>query len=482
MHTCVQVFQPVFSAASTLDLIAAHSVTAFIAVPAMVVSLTEAAQSPAAAESVKLTHEQASSSAGPNPGLGWEQILSAAAHHSARNQGSTANGSALTCVKRILLGGGELPEHLQRRLHLLFPYAHCTTAYGMTEACSSITFRPMQLEADPFHSRSCAPVTSRGPASRPETRPASAEGVCVGDPPPGIEVAVLCSTSAAESSEMGTEEAAQSLPRVSAVLGAVGEVVTRGPHVMLGYWGDPGASTGAILPGGWLRTGDLGRLDAGGALWLLGRLKDVVRSGSENVNAAAVERVLLQVPGVAGAAVVGLPHDRLGEQVCHVPKFLFPQPLEGAGALAKLQGDAIESEHNRLRLMLGPLQQSMASSMPCLQSECVLLFWQVSALLVLHANVEWSGRDLRSSANFGDDIRSKSPTMSGASSDRLTLSHDKIVSLCRQKGLSSYMVPRTFLAQYEPLPTNSSGKVLKHAVREQILQWLSSQQQAQSRL
>ncbi|KAK9908834.1 hypothetical protein WJX75_003532 [Coccomyxa subellipsoidea] len=256
-----QVFQPVFSAASTLDLIAAHSVTAFIA----------------------------------------------------------------------------------RRLHLLFPYAHCTTAYGMTEACSSITFRPMQPEADPFHSRSCAPVTSRGPASRPETRPASAEGVCVGDPPPGIEVAVLCSTSAAESSEMGTEEAAQSLPRVSAVLGAVGEVVTRGPHVMLGYWGDPGASTGAILPGGWLRTGDLGRLDAGGALWLLGRLKDVVRSGSENVNAAAVERVLLQVPGVAGAAVVGLPHDRLGEQV--------------------------------------------------------------SALLVLHADVDWSGRDLRSSANFGDDIR-----------------------------------------------------------------------------
>lgn len=75
----------------------------------------------------------------------------------------------------------------------------------------------------------------------------------------------------------------------------VGEIVTRGPHVMLGYWGDPGASAAARLPGGWLRTGDVGRVDCTGCLWLLGRIKDTVRSGGENVNAAAVERVLLQV-------------------------------------------------------------------------------------------------------------------------------------------------------------------------------------------
>jgi acyl-CoA synthetase (AMP-forming)/AMP-acid ligase II len=75
----------------------------------------------------------------------------------------------------------------------------------------------------------------------------------------------------------------------------VGEIVTRGPHVMLGYHGDPGATAAARLPGGWLRTGDVGRVDRTGCLWLLGRIKDTVRSGSENVNAAAVERVLLQV-------------------------------------------------------------------------------------------------------------------------------------------------------------------------------------------
>lgn len=94
-----------------------------------------------------------------------------------------------------------------------------------------------------------------------------------------------------------------------------GEIVTRGLHVMLGYWGDPEASAAARLPGGWLRSGDLGQMDRAGCLWLLGRIKDTVRSGGENVNAAAVEHVLLEVPGVAAAAVVGLPHDRLGEQV-----------------------------------------------------------------------------------------------------------------------------------------------------------------------
>lgn len=66
---------------------------------------------------------------------------------------------------------------------------------------------------------------------------------------------------------------------------------------------------------GWLATGDLGFLDSSGALWLVGRAKDMIKSGGENVLAAEVERVLLRHPGVAGAVVVGLPHTRLGEQV-----------------------------------------------------------------------------------------------------------------------------------------------------------------------
>jgi acyl-activating enzyme 14 len=88
----------------------------------------------------------------------------------------------------------------------------------------------------------------------------------------------------------------------------VGEVVTRGPHVMLGYWGDPRATAAARLPGGWLRTGDVGWIDRTGCLWLLGRMKDTVRSGSENVNAAAVERILLQVGVMSFSHFCSLSH------------------------------------------------------------------------------------------------------------------------------------------------------------------------------
>jgi acyl-activating enzyme 14 len=95
----------------------------------------------------------------------------------------------------------------------------------------------------------------------------------------------------------------------------VGEVVTRGPHVMLGYWGDTSATARVLSPDGWFHTGDLGWLDAQGRLWLAGRSKDMVKTGGENVLAAEVERVLLTHPGVTAAAVVGVPHARLGEQV-----------------------------------------------------------------------------------------------------------------------------------------------------------------------
>ena len=70
-----------------------------------------------------------------------------------------------------------------------------------------------------------------------------------------------------------------------------------------------------LLPGGWLRTGDLGWLDVEGQLWLVGRAKDMVKSGGENVSAAEVEAALEAHPDVLEAAVVGLPDDRLGELV-----------------------------------------------------------------------------------------------------------------------------------------------------------------------
>jgi acyl-activating enzyme 14 len=70
-----------------------------------------------------------------------------------------------------------------------------------------------------------------------------------------------------------------------------------------------------LHPDGWLHTGDLGYLDPSGCLWLAGRAKDMVKTGGENVLAAEVERALGSHPGVSGVAVVGMPHQRLGEQV-----------------------------------------------------------------------------------------------------------------------------------------------------------------------
>jgi hypothetical protein len=94
-----------------------------------------------------------------------------------------------------------------------------------------------------------------------------------------------------------------------------GELMTRGPHVMRGYWSDEAATAAVLSQNGWLRTGDLGRKDKSGNYWLLGRLKDVIRSGGENVSAPEVERILIKHPSIAAAAVVGLPHPRFGEQV-----------------------------------------------------------------------------------------------------------------------------------------------------------------------
>ena len=91
--------------------------------------------------------------------------------------------------------------------------------------------------------------------------------------------------------------------------GAVGEIVYRGPNVMTGYHGRPEATREAFA-GGWFHSGDLARVDDEGYLWLVDRKKDLIVSGGENVYPAEVERVLLDHPAVAEAAVIGVPHPR----------------------------------------------------------------------------------------------------------------------------------------------------------------------------
>jgi acyl-CoA synthetase (AMP-forming)/AMP-acid ligase II len=96
--------------------------------------------------------------------------------------------------------------------------------------------------------------------------------------------------------------------------GAVGEVVARGPQLMRGYWNLAEASARA-LAGGWMHTGDAGRLDEQGYLFIEDRVKDMIVSGGENVYPREVENVLFQHPAVADAAVIGVPDPKWGEAV-----------------------------------------------------------------------------------------------------------------------------------------------------------------------
>ncbi len=94
-----------------------------------------------------------------------------------------------------------------------------------------------------------------------------------------------------------------------------GEVITRGPNVMKGYWNNPEATAAAIDPEGWFHTGDIGYLDEDGFLYIADRLKDMVITGGENVYPAEVESVLYEHPAIAEIAVIGLPDAQWGEAV-----------------------------------------------------------------------------------------------------------------------------------------------------------------------
>jgi acyl-CoA synthetase (AMP-forming)/AMP-acid ligase II len=99
--------------------------------------------------------------------------------------------------------------------------------------------------------------------------------------------------------------------------GTPGEVITRGPHLISGYWNLPDATREAIRDG-WFHTGDIAEVDEDGFVYIKDRSKDMVISGGENVYPAEVENVLLGHPGVKQAAVIGQPSAKWGECVCAI--------------------------------------------------------------------------------------------------------------------------------------------------------------------
>jgi long-chain acyl-CoA synthetase len=113
------------------------------------------------------------------------------------------------------------------------------------------------------------------------------------------------------------DEEGNALPR-----GQRGEIWFKGPHLIRGYWNKP-EDTAETIVDGWLRTGDLGRVDDEGFVYVEDRAKDMVLRGGENVYCAEVEAAIYEHPGVYEAAVFGIPHERLGEEVAAA---VYPRP------------------------------------------------------------------------------------------------------------------------------------------------------------
>ena len=98
-------------------------------------------------------------------------------------------------------------------------------------------------------------------------------------------------------------------------IGEIGEICIRGPQVMEGYWQRPAETAETMLPGGWLRTGDVGRMDENGYTFIEDRKKDMILVSGFNVYPNEIENVIVEMPGVLEAAAIGLPDERSGEIV-----------------------------------------------------------------------------------------------------------------------------------------------------------------------
>ncbi|VFQ83303.1 unnamed protein product [Cuscuta campestris] len=190
-------------------------------------------------------------------------------------------------VKKILNGGGALSVELITQAAKIFPRAKLLSAYGMTEACSSMTFMTLY---DPTKGsvRQQLQLNVGGNSKFSGQQ----KGICVGKPAPHVELKV-CSEGSSH----------------------IGRILTRGSHVMLGYWGQISNETFKFVGDNWLDTGDIGHIDDHGNMWLIGRSQGQIKSGGENVYPEEVEAVLSQHTGVSGNVVIGLPDSRLGEMV-----------------------------------------------------------------------------------------------------------------------------------------------------------------------
>jgi acyl-CoA synthetase (AMP-forming)/AMP-acid ligase II len=171
-------------------------------------------------------------------------------------------------VRAIMYGGSAMPEAWVQELHRRWPHLKLVHAYGLTEFTSVCTFLPSDLAATKAES--------------------------VGRPLPGVGLRIVDGDDVEP--------------------GALGEVWLSGPTRMLGYWDEPGL-TADKMAGLWLRTGDVGRIDDDGLLWLHGRADDVINRGGEKIMPTFVESHLARHESIAAACAFGYADDILQQRV-----------------------------------------------------------------------------------------------------------------------------------------------------------------------
>ncbi len=175
-------------------------------------------------------------------------------------------------VRSVAFGGSPSAEELQRMIRETFPNVSSTSnAYGLTETSSVATV-----------------ISGSDAIERPTS---------VGPPVPTVQVKI----SDASGNDLGAHE--------------TGEVCITGPILMAGYWNKPEATAEAIDADGWLHTGDVGHLDDDGFLYITDRAKDMIIRGGENIYCVEIEQRLVSHPEIADAAIIGIPHPELGEEV-----------------------------------------------------------------------------------------------------------------------------------------------------------------------
>jgi long-chain acyl-CoA synthetase len=177
----------------------------------------------------------------------------------------------VSSLRRILYGASPMPAPLIDLAMRKLPHVEFTQVYGMTE------MSPLIVALD--HREHCG-----------------ARIAAAGRPGVGVEVRVV------------------DLDDCDVPVGEPGEVLARGVNTMKGYWKRP-EITKEVLRGGWMHTGDLGRFDEDGFLYIMDRKKDMIKPGGENVYSPEVESMILGHPAVMEAAVIGVPHEKWGETI-----------------------------------------------------------------------------------------------------------------------------------------------------------------------